>query len=262
MMADGWISGALTIPKETNALFRERVCLQHEPRTLSSSFTPDALLPSTYCFFDASSPKEKTIKTPHIIPDRAAGLIDKANQHNCFLGVLGILPNQLRTLFKEYGHSDDIEVALEDISRSLFFAGFEIWNKRQMLGSKYWKDVAPETRNDPIARKGAGKAQQAQDKSARSKCRNPFHYLRKVSTLSTKRPTRCPCAAQPRPTPAGNQDIRAFLLTFPTVAINRILPVKPTDFLTRSDAIRRQQDGKKKRKLSLKKLSRPTKKAK
>ena len=260
LLSDGWPSGSLTIPRETDTLFRERVFLPHLPRTLSPSFTPEVLLPSTLCFFDASAPKDSKSKA-RIIPDRAAKLIDKANQHNCFLGVLGILPNQLRTLLKESGRSDDIEEALDDISRSLFFAGFEIWNKRQRLGSDYWKDVAPENRKDPF-KKGSGKAQQAEVKGARSNCSNPFHYLRRVFNLSKKRPTRCPCTAQLGPTSSGNQDVRTFLVKFPSFAIDKILPVNPTNFLTRSEATRRQQDSKKKRKSSNKKLTKTTKKAK
>ena len=71
------------------------------------------------------------------IPTRAAELIRNANRHPCFLGVLGILPNQLRTLLKESGH-ENREVALLDISRTLFFAGFRVWTKRQQLNSYCW----------------------------------------------------------------------------------------------------------------------------
>jgi len=62
------------------------------------------------------------------------------NRHPTFLGVLGILPNQFRTLLKETGH-DLREEFLLDLSQTLFFAGFRVWKKRQQLGTLYWNEV-------------------------------------------------------------------------------------------------------------------------
>ena len=62
------------------------------------------------------------------------------NKHPTFLGLLGILPNQLRTLLKESGH-EHREEALLDISKTLFFAGFRVWCKRQQLAKRYWNAV-------------------------------------------------------------------------------------------------------------------------
>src|SRR2546423_13838981 len=73
------------------------------------------------------------------IPPRAAQLIAQMNRHPRFLSLLGILPNQFGTR--------ESEEAILDLSRILFFAGFRIWNKRQKLASRFWKDIAPENRN-------------------------------------------------------------------------------------------------------------------
>ena len=80
------------------------------------------------------------------IPPRAAELIAQMNRHPRFLSLLGILPNQLRTLLKETNH-ENREEAILDLSRTLFFAGFRIWNKRQKLASRFWKNIAPENRS-------------------------------------------------------------------------------------------------------------------
>ena len=109
------------------------------------------------------------------IPARPAELIRKVNQHSCFLGILGILPNQLRTLLKESGF-EHREEALLDISRSLFFAGFRIWTKRQQLNSEYWK-IAPENRKNNKFKKSKRKKHEVHDAALQSKCKNPFHFL-------------------------------------------------------------------------------------
>ena len=78
-------------------------------------------------FYDAFASEAPA--TLNSIPFRAAELIRNANRHPCFLGALGILPNQLRTLLKESGHVNR-EEALLDMSRTLFFAGFRVWTKK------------------------------------------------------------------------------------------------------------------------------------
>ena len=79
------------------------------------------------------------------IPTRAAELIAQMNRHPRFLSLLGILPNQFRTLLKETCH-ENREEAILDLSRSLFFAGFRLWTQRQKMASRFWKDIAPENR--------------------------------------------------------------------------------------------------------------------
>ena len=118
-----------------------------------SAISLNALYDFVSLFFDAtSSPTEHTkIDCPRISP-RAADLIGRINHHPRFLGVLGIVPNQLRTLLKETGH-EHREEALTDISRTLFFAGYRVWSQRQKLASRYWKEIAPENRKDYVMKK-------------------------------------------------------------------------------------------------------------
>ena len=83
--------------------------------------------------------KAQTLHVPPVI----AKLIDKANQHNPCLSILGILPNRLRRVLQFSRHPDP-EAALTDLSRTLFFSGFRVWSKRQVLAAQYWKSAAPE----------------------------------------------------------------------------------------------------------------------
>jgi hypothetical protein len=143
--SQNWSPGLLTINTLTDALFRERTYLSHSPRILSKH--PENIKLKSFSslnFYDIFSPKTPT-PLSSTIPSRASELIRKANQHPCFLGVLGILPNQLRTLLKEFDHKNR-EEALLDISRTLFFAGFDIWQKRQNLNHIFWKDIKPENK--------------------------------------------------------------------------------------------------------------------
>ena len=111
----------------------------------------------------------RTIRTNRI-PSGASKLINKMNHHPCFLSILGILPTQLRTLLKDTGHQDR-EEALDDLSRTLFFSGCNIWAKRQRLASRYWGEIAPENRNIDCKRT---KKHKVEDQIVKSKCKNPF----------------------------------------------------------------------------------------
>ena len=188
-LSQNWPQGSVTVSRSTDALFRERTNLSHSPRVLSKQ-PVNVLLnsSSTINFYDAFAPK--TPAPMSNIPARPAELIRKVNQHSCFLGILGILPNQLRTLLKESGF-EHREEALLDISRSLFFAGFRIWTKRQQLNSEYWK-IAPENRKNNKFKKSKRK-KQLYDAALQSKCKNPFHFLVRHCNLSQQRPTKCPC---------------------------------------------------------------------
>src|SRR2546423_8813432 len=118
------------------------------------------------------------------IPPRAAQLIAQMNRHPRFLSLLGILPNQFGTR--------ESEEAILDLSRTLFFAGFRIWNKRQKLASRFWKDIAPENRS--ITRSETKGKKKKKDNIAPSKRRNPFHFLRRYRNLSNIRENKCPCS--------------------------------------------------------------------
>ena len=249
--SQNWPHNAVKISPFTDALFRERTQLPHLPRTLSKQ-SVNLHLKSTLSlnFYDAFTPK--THLNLKSIPSRAAALIRKANQHPWFLGVLGILPNQLRTLLKESGH-DCREEALLDISRTLFLAGYSLWSKRQKLNSKFWKEIAPENREQKTSKR---KKRKLDDVASQSKCRNPFHFLVRHSNLSQQRPTKCPCRNMPHKNVYKTQSITAFISRFPqTVHYDKArsdsLSISPSNinlYTTRADEIRKQHDRGKKRK--------------
>ena len=192
---------------------------------------------SSFHFYDAFASEAPA--TLNSIPFRAAELIRNANRHPCFLGALGILPNQLRTLLKESGHVNR-EEALLDMSRSLFFAGFRVWTKRQQLNSYYWKHIAPQNRK--ITSKAAkSKSYRSDNSTSYSKCKNPFHFLVRHSNLSAERSTKCPCRSVTyRAKIYKTQPITAFIHSFP-----RIQSISSTDhrhFMTQADEIRKQHD--------------------
>jgi len=85
------------------------------------------------------------------------------NRHPPFLGLLGILPNQLRTLLKETGH-ENREEALLDLSHTLFFAGYRVWEKRQKLAAKYYRNITKVQFNGIIKRKKRKKNYNADEK--------------------------------------------------------------------------------------------------
>ena len=254
--SQNWPQRALKISSFTDALFRERTQLSHLPRTLSKQSLNLPLQRTTLLYFyDAFTPKTHLNLTS--IPSRAAELIRKANQHPCFLGVLGFLPNQLRTLLIESGH-DCREESLLDISRTLFFAGYSIWSKRQELNSKFWKEIAPENRKQQTSKR---KKRKVEEKISQSKCRNPFHFLVRHSNLSKQRPTKCPCRSVPQKKVYKTQSITAFISRFPkTVHFDKTRTetqekTTSTDnnlYTTRADAIRKQHDRCKKTQENLK----------
>jgi hypothetical protein len=142
--AQNWTQGLFTMSHFTDARFRERTHPQHSPRALSNQpLNVNLRSISSLHFYDAFA--SGTPATLHSIPFRAAELLRKLNRHPRFLSVLGILPNQLRTLLKESGH-ENREVVLLDLSRTLFFAGFRVWTKRHHLNSCYWNHIAPDNR--------------------------------------------------------------------------------------------------------------------
>jgi hypothetical protein len=259
--AQNWAHGLLTIPRHTDALFRERTHFHHPPRALSNqplNVFLNSISPIN--FYDAFA-KTSTPPLPSI-PLRAAELIRKANCHPNFLGVLGILPNQLRTLLKESGY-EYREEALLDISRTLFFAGFRIWTKRQHLNSIFWKEIAPENRKIQVSKR---KKQRTEFMTSQSKCMNPFHFLVRHSILSQQRVTKCPCRNVIKSAKVyKSHSITKFVYKFPRIQliiptnqlnfmarndINRknLISSNQPNFITRTDIIRKQHDRGKKRK--------------
>ena len=233
----------ITINHITDSLFRERITLQHSPRTLSKQ-SENTILKSCSIinFYDAYAPTEKSLNIGSI-PPNAAKLITQMNRHPRFLSLLGILPNQLRTLLKESDYENREEILL-DLSRTLFFAGFRIWDQRRKMTSRYWKDIAPENRNIILVKKKKKSKREKEDYIAVSQCTNPFHFLKRYRNLSNKRRTRCPCSLPHfEPTHMPNLSMPMFR---PSLEIKQY---SEFDFIpTRSDKIRAQHDRGKKRK--------------
>ena len=186
-----------------------------------------------YSFFDGWVPIDPHKAQASGIPVQTAKLIDKANSHPRFLSILGILPNQLRKLLKNVSH--DVNKDIENLSYSLFFAGYKIWRKRQTLIRRYWKESASENRpylKSSISRKILTDSQ--------SNCQNIFHYMPRHSNYSGQRPTRCPCTRVPhKEKPFRGNDITAFIKRFSILESSTSYPVHWT---TRTDIIRHEQD--------------------
>ena len=165
----------MVIPEITDQLFRERSSVTH---TLRAQKGPPPSESPIYHFFDFRLPirNEMVQLRNRGMHEGEAKQIDKINRHNKILSVLGILPNQLRTLMKE--SMEDTEVALLDIRKTLFLSGYKVWKKRKLLVNRFWNDIAPEEW------KVQGIKSRKKKKTNVSHCNNPFHFLKKHSDLS------------------------------------------------------------------------------
>ena len=76
------------------------------------------------------------------VPVHTANLIYKISKHNPLLSILGVLPNQLRSILKE--QTPKFDEAFDDIAFTLFYHSYQIWKLRKTLVSKYWKEIAQE----------------------------------------------------------------------------------------------------------------------
>jgi len=127
----------LSIPELTDNLFNERIPLHHSPRARQ-------MIPSSpsgvYHFFDPrTKPKFETNYLISCgIPIEEAKLINKINSHDRNLSMIGILPNQIRKLFQD---RDQGEKAFEELSRELFWKGYNIWNKENVLRQSFGKKL-------------------------------------------------------------------------------------------------------------------------
>ena len=134
------------------------------------------------------------------------------------------------------------------MSRTLLFAGFDIWRKRQKLNLECWK-IKPENQKLRTPKRKKAKLESV---SLQNKCANPFHFLVRHSNLSQQRPTKCPCRN------VFFQSITKFLYKLPKLENNkgRTDPfqlfsfTRNHKFQTRTDAIMSQHDRGKKRKKS------------
>ena len=189
----------------TDNLFSERTPLRHPPRAAMSP-----VWSGVYRFFDPESRPRN--ETNHLlscgVPLEQAKLINRINNHDRNLSLIGVLPNQLRYLMKKEC-KEDKNRAFEAISKELFWNGYRLWNKRKKLMSRFWKNIAPEEW------KLHGKIKEKKKKLFDPKdCSNPFHFLDKHSNLSRMRPTPCLCSKIVRKKqPLLFADLRKFSIT-------------------------------------------------
>jgi len=81
----------------------------------------------------------------------------------------------------------DPDIVFQDISKSLFWHGYNIWMARKKLVTNFWKNIAPEEWK-PHKTKKSRKTLLAE------KCAKPFHFLERHSDLSHSRPSQCACS--------------------------------------------------------------------
>ena len=196
------------------------------PRKLRRQIPENQVLyvPIVYSFFDAFALSDSRKARSSNIPEEIARLIDRANNHPPFLGILGILPGQLRRILRA-ANFVDIETSLEELSKTLFFAGYRIWAQRQRLVRESWKN-APGNRN--MIKDKSHRKHQTEQKSVQTRCKNPFHFLQRHQNLSRQRATKCPCSKEiyNKKTIYVN-DVRTFIHKFPALSYPKAVPMNP-----------------------------------
>jgi len=204
-----------------------------------------------YAFFEPQT--QWTRRAPKNVPGKSAQLFDKINQFDQKLLLIGILPNQLRTLAREH-KMEDIEASLDSLRGTLFWDGYEIWKKRKLLVSRFWKLTAPSE-----WKVGFKEKKLRHKRKLRITCKNPFHYCEKLEDLSRLRRTPCACSdVKKKASCVILPDIRCFITKYPkrisSISGFHLLDRKD-NFLSnnretacREDLIRQQHDrGKRKR---------------
>jgi hypothetical protein len=246
----------VSIPEWTDKRFLERAFPSHRPRTPS---LPISSVGCIYRFLDPHAPNRSEEKhmIQNGIPADLARLLNGANRHERTLSILGILPNQLRTIMRD--SVEKPEVAWLEISKSLFWHGFEIWKKRKVLTKRFWKNIAPEEwkkkgNNQKHNNNRKGKKQRVNP----SQCLDALHFLPKCHDFTKQRPTKCGCSEYHRPAKRSfTRDIQGFLDRFPFIQVpiheNNETKIKSSHhhfFTTRTDHVREQHDRGKRRKLT------------
>ena len=187
-------------------------------------------------------------RTPNL-PPRSVSLLAKINRFDRTLLVLGILPNQLRSLAIEH-KMEHIEDSLLVLSDALFWEGYEIWMKRKSLVQNFWVNIAP---NEWKKKKKESKSRSK--RKLRPNCQNPFHFCERILLLSKQRRTVCACSDirnRKQLDSNGVMDIRYFLTKYPkrisssnsslSSRIGALCPPKIVKALVRDDLIREEHD--------------------
>jgi hypothetical protein len=209
-----------------------------------------------YSFFEEIPQFKKNMGCTHPnISPSASRLLSKINRFNRSLLMLGILPNQFRSLAKEV-KMEHVEESLVLLSDGLFWEGYEVWKNRKSLVKNFWQNIAPNEwkLNQMEGKKGKKK------RKLQKNCKSPFHFCLKISDLSKKRRTICACSDIQRRIVSQATDIRYFLTAYPKrVAfdhkfgssysrIGLTCPPKNFDAPLQEDLIRKEHDRGKKKK--------------
>lgn len=206
-----------------------------------------AELPFTpYPFFVPGASRKFNFNYAHI-PLDSLKLLRKLENHSPLLLLLGILPNQLRTLLKKH-ELENREQALEDLSSSLFWSGYRLWKKRKRLLSLFYANSAPDDWKCNVKDSKSRKR-----KKKLKTCRNPFHYLERFCDLSGQLRSNCLCSdvCVVEKKKLGSMDIRNFF-RFPRLHASfdsgKLVVGKHIFASSRSDLIMQAHDRGKKRK--------------
>ena len=131
-----------------------------------------------------SHPTHQGLELKHLVqigvPVDLAKLINRTNLHEKGLTMLGILPRQFRTILRaSIDKVKKAEEAWNDISKALFWQGYELW-----------KNVAPEEwkthkkRKDKRNEKKNGKSQTKEKKRTREKEKTNMKHHDVLLTIS------------------------------------------------------------------------------
>jgi hypothetical protein len=245
----------LQIPDLTVSLFQERSLPTHQCRIRPTQTFPQV---HVYSFFEPMSQFHGVQRMMHPnLPPRSASLLAKINRFDRTLLVLGILPNQLRSLAIEH-KMEHIEDSLMILCDALFWEGYEIWMKRKSLVQNFWVNIAPEEWK--VKKKKESKSRSK--RKLRPNCQNPFHFCERILLLSNQRRTVCACSDirnRKHSDSNGVMDIRYFLTRYPNrISISSsspfssrrgaMRPSKIVKALVRDDLIRKEHDRGKKKK--------------
>jgi hypothetical protein len=119
------------------------------------------------------------MKTYIPIPQHLS-LLSRLNQHDRLAGALGIMPNHLIQLLRDFD-TKNVPKITHDLRFATFWATYHIWTKRQTLNREFWKIIPnackPEKKVIIENKKIHKRKRRTPKKSAFDDCKNPFHFL-------------------------------------------------------------------------------------
>jgi hypothetical protein len=124
------------------------------------------------------------------------------------------LPNQLRLILQSTNNNKkEVETGLTDISKTLFWHGYNVWCARKRLVKQFWKKIAPVEWN-----KYKKKNLRVERRKKAIHCCDPFHFLQKCNNLSKEKSTPCSCSEFHLPIKKiPERNILDFITLFPKI---------------------------------------------